>query len=696
MSRKVLLTDDLIRQALAPSPGSAAPVGLVDGIAAGIRRTSQRRTVADRLGVAAPALPSLHLELADRRLGWLLAAAILAALALAAAAVGAWLFRDTSEIRLVPSGVDVLAPDTGYSQTVLDGTGVGWAVGPGHVTRFDPATGEHRTWTVADDAAFAGTDRTPVAGAKAGGIWMLTGSGLVRFDGSVFHGPLMLPMPGSEPTAVDESPDGSLWVAFSEGVFRWDGARWAFFPGADACSTLVATGPDEAWAVCRRAVPRVLHLADGSWEGFEPLDERALGGLGAAAMAEGPDGSIWIAQARYGLAHWVDGRFVDLEGPDFPPDDLQVTMDGDVWIAGEGRVARRVGGAWQEVDPPGAEGSEWLAGIAAVGTDLVLATSASIYRYDGSGWAPLWTELSVGPSHPVWSGGPLEAVSADEVWFADQDGVWHYIDGRWVGPERPVDMAADSFIHSIHDLAVGPDGSVAIATSDGVAVRGDADWTWRWRQASSTVDVAPDGSFWALSGVRIVHLVETDGRPSTTTAECREWGSSMAVAVDGSVWVGQGGGWGFGGLSRYDGSSCRDVDLPGPTDVAAVQADPTGGVVIMVPGAGAGISDDLSHYTVLRSDGGEWSTLRELLVSGYAADVMVVGGDGRVWVADVATVAGDGQPARLEPGIKRYEDGAWRTVTTADMGSRLSVAPDGTLWLVGSSGIERIDADQLR
>jgi hypothetical protein len=679
MSRVLTLTDDLIREALAPSSGIATPDGLLDGIAIGIRRTAQHRSVADRLGVAAP---TLHLELADHRLGWLLAAALLAAVVLGAAAAGAWLLRDTSVIGLAPSGVDVLSVHPGYSTVMTDGRGVGWAIGQGHVTRLDSARGDHATWTIADDAAFgwhlyAGT----TAAAAAGGIWMTRGSGLVRFDGAVFRDGTLLPIPDAEPTAMDESPEGSLWAAFAEGVFRWDGTSWASFPGADDCFALIGAGPDEAWATCRPSAPRVLHLTNGSWEGFDSFDDHAAGRLGAAAMAEGPDGSIWVAQSQYGVARWTGGRFVDLGGPEFSPYDLVVTDQGDAWVLGEGRMARLLAGSWEEVEPPGPAGAEWLTGIAVVGSDLVITTDQGLYRGGPDGWEPMVREPTPLPDIQGF-GRLLIAVSADEAWAADDLGVWHYTDGSWTGPDRPPDLEADA---RIRELAVSPDGDdLAIATDQGVAVRGVDGWSWGWTGVADSVDYAPDGSIWAaVRTSRLVHLTEVQGRLEGLSIRCPAGGWFVAAAADGSAYTGDIQFRGTGGLARSDGGTCTTVSGYGRTDVVALEADPTGGVVaVILEGANP-------PYTrsIVRIDGEIASTLRpgEPVDAGNGASVEV-DGTGRVWLADVFH----------DQVIQRYDAGAWRVVTDLDTGTQLSVAPDGTLWLVGGSGIERIDADKLR
>jgi hypothetical protein len=62
-----------------------------------------------------------------------------------------------------------------------------------------------------------------------------------------------------------------------------------------------------------------------------------------------------------------------------------------------------------------------------------------------------------------------------------------------------------------------------------------------------------------------------------------------------------------------------------------------------------------------------------------------VGPKGEVWFSD-----------QWPPyGIRWYEDGAWHEVVAGVWASPLSVAPDGTVWFRGPSGIQRIRVEQL-
>lgn len=111
-------------------------------------------------------------------------------------------------------------------------------------------------------------------------------------------------------------------------------------------------------------------------------------------------------------------------------------------------------------------------------------------------------------------------------------------------------------------------------------------------------------------------------------------------------------------------------------------ADPIGGIVAMsaLDNWSSSPRRVISHF-----DGTEWTTMRPEEPIQVASGAVVVDGRGRTWFWD-GTDSG---------AIEILDDGAWRVATVIDAGP-MSVAPDGTLWFLGSSGIERINADQLR
>jgi len=109
---------------------------------------------------------------ARQAVGWVLLLALVLLTAVGAALLVVGAPRPAQRgVTLVPTGIDVITPDTGsYGRAVVDANGAIWARGDGRLVRFDPATDTAREWTVSDDDAF-GMSEIAVAG--GGGVWLV-------------------------------------------------------------------------------------------------------------------------------------------------------------------------------------------------------------------------------------------------------------------------------------------------------------------------------------------------------------------------------------------------------------------------------------------------------------------------------------------------------------------------------------------
>jgi hypothetical protein len=71
---------------------------------------------------------------------------------------------------LVAPGIELLAPGPLEMPDVVAGSdGLVWAYTQGHLVRLDPASGDTRSWSIADDAAFEGPALAP---ARGPGVWL--------------------------------------------------------------------------------------------------------------------------------------------------------------------------------------------------------------------------------------------------------------------------------------------------------------------------------------------------------------------------------------------------------------------------------------------------------------------------------------------------------------------------------------------
>jgi hypothetical protein len=655
----------------------------------------------------------------DTRVAWVVAlAALLLALA-AGALVGSALLRESPfwgrpVTPLVPTGVEVLSPDSGvYDRVIVDGRGAHWAVGPGRVARFDPSGRDRSTWTVADDAAFSSST---IASARAGGLWVASGTGIARFDGTGFRE--AIPAPAPSLTDLLEAPDGTMWaVPRGDAPLRWDGSRWASLPegrptkGADL---LLVTRGGDVWVSDVRVGDAgpvgegVSRLAGARWTTWNHLDAKPLGGS-ILAIEEAADGSIWVVNAWVlltrdpGLARFDGAAWAAIDGPGFQVEWLEAAPDGSMWATSAGGgplVARYRDGAW----------TRWDRGLPPTGTDVgrvsetasgtFLATNHGLHRLVGDRWEPAWPDAADGPGEA--GGAPfgyvtlqgLVAVSADEAWAADSRGAWHYLDGRWEGPTQPEPFKGKW----ISSIAVGPDGAVWLAGQAGVAVLRNGAWTMALDDDARTVVVTPDGTAWVgRQSPGIVRLRRSGTGFTTESVSCPVGAMSMVAAVDGSVWLGSFAYAGSAGLAHFDGRTCAMVDVLGDgrlQEVVAIVAGPGGRIAAeLLEDTRASQVTEPARWTsrLVKREGGHWAVLEQL--DDVIAPRFVLGGSlvfdqsGDLW--GISLEQGGGGLERFDG--KRRVPGA----SGLSVGGPMTFAPDGSLWSTGPAGIQRIPASRL-
>jgi hypothetical protein len=665
-----------------------------------------------------------------RPLVLVLAAAGLLLAALAGALVAGRLLDTTRSTQLQPTGIEVLTPEsTTYDRVVVDGTGAAWAVGSGHLTRFDPATGEHRTWTVADDPAFGEQDPSMLAPAAQGGVWMLQEDLVRRFDGTAFCE--SIPAPGDGPIpwvaprvpSLATAPDGALW---SMSLRHWDGSVWVDPPvggpdwyesGLERRAAAGQQSPrvpvrDGVWVASGTAVG---HLAGGRWTTYGPADTGLAGNV--QAIVEAADRSIWLLGPEGRLVRFDGRAWTAVESPGFDARWLVPAPAGSVWAAGNDAtivIASYDAGRWTAYGTAdGLRGT--LRGIAGTPAGVFAITSAGVFRFADGRWLLGWPPAQVGPVAPQ----QILPVSRDEAWVVDPQSLWHYRDGRWDGP-MPLPAFLDVPDASIAAV-LGSDGSVWVndtyAVAPGAAVLRDG--TWQTVAPTSRGlgigGIDAHGTAWASDGTD-GGVVSIGSDPSVTVRrfQCPNPATHVAVASDGSVYVGgatqdvQPGGATSAGLSRIDGTACNPVEVPGDLQTRDVWALATG------PDAqvAAAVSGGLGR--VMLFDGTRWTTLdlpaavptpAPSTAPSASADASTAPAAAGSWQSPVdltglrllfdaqgrlgAVPADPGQPVQWFDGLHWIPAGAASPPADPTVLGRW-VAPDGGTWLLGSSGIERI------
>ena len=225
--------------------------------------------------------------------------------------------------------------------------------------------------------------------------------------------------------------EGSLWIGVvGHGLMRWIGQdRW------EAWTTANGLSDDIVWSALRDTSGR---LWIGTESGLDvlaqgdivpkPWQSRGIRTDRAVALAQSPDGAVWMGSAARTLVRIAPGTLAGTQWN--VPEVFRVMSDGGnrIWVATDGGL--------YVIDTAAGDHAPHLVEDPAIAhthqrfTDLSLETSPGkpnriwaagddgIYRLDGSGWrridpglsgvAP--TELAADASGNLWAAGPFPGV----------------------------------------------------------------------------------------------------------------------------------------------------------------------------------------------------------------------------------------------------------------------------------------------
>jgi hypothetical protein len=488
-----------------------------------------------------------------------------------------------------------------------------------------------------------------------------------------------------------EGLDRSLWVAtWPAGLWRWDGEVWR---RADECIA-VADWPTpsvqqiavDAYGTVWVAGEGVVALArfDGStWWRYGSMDSSSLRGR-VSALEPAPDGSLWVGSDQ-GLTRIDSAGAVVSYGAGFGTiGAIAPALDGSAWVT----TAKPPGGWFPfkfrilhvEGSPPTGDGPE--ASLQAldesfetfsdvrISADGLFATvPAGLVHLERGRWVTI--APSVGPN---WVQSVV-AVGRQSAWVVGDQGVWRLVGTGWSAP-----IPNDS-LSGASDVAVDARGGVWVAAGPAAGIYASGVWqSVNVELGALSVAVGRDRTAWFGIYGGGVERVRFDGRAFTVEEVAPLPGggdvSSIAVGRDGTVWAGamNSDGSDSHAVARFDGRAWEIVDpVPNTAWVNDIAVAPNGDVWVALA-----VRKEVNDYpsVVGRLHGSRWTTWDETDGVPSWVSSLAVAPDGSVWVAGA--------------GLGHFDGRTWRTIQPDHGFGPISVAPDGTVFFGGPSGLQRL------
>lgn len=511
--------------------------------------------------------------------------------------------------------------------------------------------------------------------------------------------------------SVEVAGDGSVWAATGRGLSVFDGEAWTTYTADDGLLDndvrAVATGDDgTVWTATRRGLSTFEADATGDrWYSYDILHDLDLSptshDITSVAVAE--QGGVW-AGTRAGAVVEFDGTewtiHAEADGlTSFEISSVAVTDGGTVW-AGDGTFGDAVwafdGDEWVPHTPEDLRGHHTLVrSVSVAGDGTVWAgTAKGTLAFDGAEWTTHDLDLSGDGSIPA------VATGADgTVWAGSPDGLWAFHDQEWT-----IHAAGGLASNHITSVALAGDDEIWAAGERGVSTLADGDraaysldelpelravdreeegsTTRMRRNHLSSVAVADDGTVWVASNQGVSRFA--DGAWTTDTAADglhsgqpqdfdEHWPgvTSVAVADDGTVWAGgalEDGLWVFDG-QQWQTKTREGVAPDGVNAVATAQ-----NTVWVATDEGVAGFDD-ADWTIHPGEG----------LPGRRVLSVSVADDGTVWAA-------------TDDGVTAYDGGQWTAAPTEGLPTThinaVAPADDDTLWAATPKGLARFDGEE--
>jgi PAS domain S-box-containing protein len=451
-------------------------------------------------------------------------------------------------------------------------------------------------------------------------------------------------LPQSSVNAIAQTKDGYLWFGTQEGLARFDGARFTVFdkrntPALEThhINTLLVARDGTLW-IGRNG--GLTSYKDGRFRSYATKDGLTNGFIWS--LAEGADGSIWIATYSGGLCRFHDGKFTSYTVRDGLASDslwsTYVARDGSLWVGTNGGgLSHFANGRFTNYTTANglANNIVWSMHQDRTG-DLWIGTNDGLnWLHDG--------KLTKFTTADGLSNNAVKVIREDRdgnLWIGtDGGGLNRYVNGKFSSFSTQQGLSDSSVLSLYEDL----EGSLWVGTSAG------------------GVDQLRPGKFVTIS--------KSEGLTADVVWAVRE-------AADGSLLMATN-----NGFSRWKDGAMRNFSAPKDLSsnvVRAVLEDRDGGLWL-------GTADGLNRYengkhTVYRKSSG----LSHDMIRSLAQDR-----DGNIWIG---TRGG---------GLDRFRDGVFTHYNTSngltnDVVASIDEDADGALWIATNGGLSVLKNGRFR
>ena len=550
----------------------------------------------------------------------------------------------------------------------------------------------HAAW-LTQDGYFSGPPSV-VAQTSDGYLWIGTGSGLMRFDGSRFL-PWASPdgkrLPSNWITSLLGAKDGSLWIGTLAGLAHFVDGKLVQFPHfGDAVFSLLEDPAGNVWFT-RDGVQRSPPLCEASGLLIHCLDKAdgvSVTGISSALIRD-ISGNLWAGTDR-GLFRWRSNSFANYLSPGLEKSEghdgvtaLALGPDRSLWVGmtwtGKGRGLQQFrDGIWKPLIEPGVDSS-------------TLSVIALLLDRDGGLWVGTANQgiYHIHGSH-VDRFRPEDGLSANKVksFYEDREG------GIWAVTTRGIESFHRPQVVTFstrEGLSVDNVVSVVVSSDDTV-----------WLANGNSLDSIKDGH---ISSVR-----SGAGLPGNeVTALFADHAGQLWVGVDSDLFLYKQGR--FSRVIRSDGSSTRfivgmtedinhdiwaevsgsDRELIRIRNLKVVEEYPAA----VIPSARLLAAD---------SHGAIWLGLRDGNLARFRngqADVFTFPHSESDEVRQVAVNSDDSVFATTAYGLIAWRNGKTQTLTSrnglpCDASIGMNWDHQGALWLYMECGLVRIDKEEIQ